>query len=205
MREHAKMNFMGLGQTAPASQGGSQAAFETRDRAFNLGSVAVSEAVEPPIHLAAVFGSGPALAAAAVEVDDRAADTQFLACKDVVVFGVVAGVGQHAVQRQSCLGLAEDGSKQRRVLAGPVGDHHINQEVGGIVAGQGQFGPASHGVAFLAGPPGIVVRARTGIEPGRVDAGFRARFDEPALCRLDKYRVHKLLVRTFFNRRCCAL
>jgi len=205
MGKHTKVDFMALGETATSAKRGSQAAFEPGDRAFDLDALAVLAAMKAPVHLPSVLGLGPAPATPAVQVNNAAADPQGLTGQDMITLGVVSGVGHHAIQREACLGLAQDRGKEGSFLARTVGDDHIDEQMSGVMTSQRQFGPVAEGVAFLARPPRVVARARRGVEAGRIDAGLGTRFEELLAACFDKYLVHKLLVRTFFKRRCCAL
>jgi hypothetical protein len=205
MCKHAQMNFMALCSAASAAQRGGQPALESRDAAFDLCAVAIFSRRELAVHLPAVSGFGPSTASAAVQINHAGTNTQCLARIRMIVLGVITCVRQHTVQWQAGVRLVQNRAKKWGILAGTIRDHHVDEQMRGVVAGQGQLGPASELIAFLACPPGVVAGARPRVHARRVDAGFRALFNELSASSLAKYRVHKLLARTFFKRRCWAL
>src|SRR5215213_6844391 len=98
MRQYSQMNFQSLRSLASRSQRRGQAPLETRDAAFGLGALTVDRARERSIHFSSISCLGPAPSAAFVQVDDSAVDPQLLPRYLMVLFRVIAGVGQHTIQ-----------------------------------------------------------------------------------------------------------
>lgn len=205
MSQDPEVDFKALGVTGAGAQGGGQSPLEPGDGAFGLSSLAVGSAVEAAVHLSSVSGLGPPSPAASVQADDGAADAQMLACHGVVAFGVVAAVGQNAVDPHSLQSAAEDRLKERGVLAGAVGHDGVNQQVRGVVEGEGRLGPASQAVAVLADPMGIVSGAVPGLQPGGIDARLLLVADHALFPRVREDRVEERVESTFLRRRACAL
>jgi transcriptional regulator GlxA family with amidase domain len=81
------------------------------------------------IHLTSVFCLGPASPATFIEVDDRAADAENLAGKHMIVFGVVPGVCQKAIDSDSSAGITQNRTQQGSVLAGTMKDRDVAQAI----------------------------------------------------------------------------
>jgi len=205
MREHAEMHFGLLRVPGAASEARSQPSFEPRYRALNLRPLAVFEFGKPPVHLSAVLRTGPAPATASVQRDNRAANAQLAPGVGVVMFGVVASIGQHTVNPQTTTGTVQYRGEQGGILTRAVGDQNFGEQMAGVMAGQRQLGPATQGIAFLAGTPSIMRRAMPGFQTRGIDARFLFAADHSTLGGVLKDRVEQFVKPTFFNRRCCAL
>ena len=123
----------------------------------------------------------------------------------MVVFRVVAGVRQKSVDANPPASPAQDGAQQRSVVARTIAHDSMNQQVRRGVANQRQLGPARKKVAFLPYFVGIMCRAVSCFQSGRVDAGFLFRADKSLLLGVVEDCVQQPVEQTFFKRRCCAL
>src|SRR5688572_28622828 len=108
MRKDPQVTFTLSGCITAAAQGCAQPALDSRDNAFGLRALAIPAAMEPSGHLPAIHALGQAPASAGVlaqasttiELDHAGADAKSLPGDAMVGFGVVAGVGQHAIDLQ---------------------------------------------------------------------------------------------------------
>lgn len=205
MREHAKVDFGLLRGSRATAQTRGQSSFEPRNRALDLRPLAVFEPGKPAVHLPAILGFGPASATAFVQMNYCAADAQLLAGVCMIVFGIVTGVGQYAVDLQPTASAVQHRREQGGVLTGAIRDQHLGEQMACIVTGQSQLGPATQLIAFLPGPPSIMRRAMSGLQTRGVDTRFLFDADHSTPGRVLKDRVEQFVKPTFFNRRCCAL
>jgi hypothetical protein len=205
MSQHPQMNFDSLGSSRSASEARGESSFESRDRALGLCSLTVLELGKTAVHLASIFGLGPATSATLVQVDDGAADAQRLPGIRMIVLGIVTGVGQHTVEVHPLAGAAQHRGQQRRVLRRPVVHQRVNQQMRRVVTRQRQLRPASNSIAFLPGSMGVMRRAVPCFHAGGVDTGLLFRADQLLLDGVDKDRIEQLMEQTFLRRRCCAL
>ena len=196
------MDFGLLGFAGTPTQCGCQPPFETRDGTLDLRPLTVLDLGEPTVHLAAILGLGPAATAPFVQRDDCAADTKLLASEGMIMFGIVTGVSQQAVDGKLPRNLFQQRCPKRRVLARTIADQHVNQQMRGVVAGQRQLRPVSHFVTFLAGSPSIMRGAVSRVEPRRIDAGFFLVADQPLGGCVPKDSCEQLGKPIFFSIRC---
>jgi len=205
MGENAKENLDFLRPAGSPPQGGSEASLESRNHAFGLDPLAVFDLGKKTVHVPSILALGPARVATPVDLDDAAADAQHLARQNVVVFRVVARVRQKSVDANPPASPAQDGAQQRSVVARTIAHDSVNQQVRRGVANQRQLGPARKKVAFLPYFVGIMRRAVSCFQSGRVDAGFLFRADKSLLLGVVEDCVQQPVEQTFFKRRCCAL
>jgi hypothetical protein len=205
MSKHSKMNFGSLRSAGSASQGRGEPSFEPRDRTLDLHPLAVLELGKTAVHLASIFGLGPATSAPLVQVDDRAANAQCLSGIRMIVLGIVTGVGQHAVEVHPLAGAAQHRSQKRRILRRSVVHQRVNQQVRRVVTGQRQLGPATKAIAFLPASVGIMCRTVSRLHARGVDAGLLFAADHFPLDSVGKDRIEQFMEQTFLRRRCCAL
>ena len=205
MSDHAEMNFNALRPAGSTAQGRGESSLEPRDRALDLHALTILPVVKTAVHLASVLGLGPATPATLVQFDDRAADAQLFPRINMVVFGIVAAVGQQAVDADPFARAAQHRRQQRRILGRPVAHQGMNQQMGRVVARQRELGPATQFVAFLAGPVGIMRRAVSRLQTGGVDARLLFGADHLLPDGVGKDRIEQSMEQTFFKRRCCAL
>ena len=97
MRDDAKVNFDPLSPAGTSTQDRRQVSFEPGDRALGLDALPVFAHRKAFVHLTPILGLGPTTTATLVQLDNRAADAQLFPRIGVVGFGVVAPVGQEAV------------------------------------------------------------------------------------------------------------
>jgi hypothetical protein len=121
----------------------------------------------------------------------------------VIVFGVVAGVGQQAVEGDVAGRLPHRLRELGRIVAGAARGHRPCQEVRGIVADYRQLGPGS--AAFKTPTAAQVIQAGlVRLEARGVDRGFRACPDQAEGLRSGKNSGQERLESPFFSSRCCA-
>ena len=205
MGKYAKVNLDSLRPAGATPQGRCESSFESRNRTFDLHPLAILDFWKTAVHLTSVFCLGPASPASLVEVNDRAADAENLAGEHMVVFGIIAGIRQKPVDNNSLAGALQDRAEQRGVVARPVADNRVDQEMCRAVAGQRQFGPATKRVAFLPGSVGIVRRSVPRLHACGIDARFLFYTDNRLLPGVVENRIEQPVEQTFFRRRCCAL
>src|SRR6266540_3373698 len=140
MRQDLHMAFPLARFVAVATQRRAEPSFEPREDAFGLPALAVLPTVEAADHLSPVTLPGPFARASAVEGDYRRTDAQVLAGHDVVGFGVVPAVAQHAVDVQVPTRREHRRREQRRIVTGPDAGRGGGDQMGGIVADDRELG-----------------------------------------------------------------
>src|SRR5579872_3678513 len=118
--QHFGQGFtLAAGVGAPA-QAAAESALDAGVDAFALPALSIFAPVKAALHLPTVAGLGPfAPVAAGIKRNDRAADAQPLPGQDMVVFAVIARIGQEPVNETQVAGrLPCYRAKLRRVLAG---------------------------------------------------------------------------------------
>lgn len=205
MSEYTQVNLIGLCAAGSAPQGRSQSSFEPCNRALDLRPLAIFQFREPAVHLTTILGFCPTTAASSVQADHRAANAQLIAGISMIGLGIVARVGQQPINVQPSTGATQHRRQQRRILRRTVAHQYVDQQMRGIVTGQGQLRPIAQLVAFLAGAAGVMRRTVSRVQARGVDAGFLFAADQVLVGSVDKDRVEQFVKPTFFNRRCCAL
>lgn len=182
MGDDAEQDFGLSGFVASTSQGRAEAALVLGDRAFDMPAMTISLAVEATPHLAAIRGLGPAVAGvASIQRDQRRTDAQNVTGQAVVMFAVVGGVGQQAIDGQVSARLPGAGRKLRRIPAGPVAQRGPGPQIGARLCGDGQLGPAAPDERTeLPASNDKVIRDVVILEAGGVDADLGARRDQAA-------------------------
>jgi hypothetical protein len=205
MGKDAKVNLGLLREARSAAEERHETSFQAGDRTFALCTLPVFELGKATVHLSPVLGPRPTSPTSFVQMDDRAADAERLASEDVIVLGVVACIGQDTVDLNSLAGAPKRRSHERRVLARAIAHQHIDDQVGGVMADQGQLRPLPQPIAFLSGSKSIMRRAMSGLETCGIDADLFLGADESLRRGSDEDGIEQVVKPSFFNSRCWAL
>lgn len=174
-------NLFGSAASAGGAKLAAQAAFHLRAGALDVPTPAVNMSRKGPFHLSPVSGRRPSARVSLVQRDDRRADAEFLAGQSMVVFSVVSGVRQQAVDRKVVAGQAHRRWKLRRILTRSRTDHGRGEEITVRVTDQREFGPGVSLMRPLAAAPDEVTRRVTTFQSGGVDDRLRP-FVDQATC-----------------------
>jgi hypothetical protein len=174
MRQYPQQTFGFLRGPATRAQGRSEAALVARDGALDLPALAVNTAEEAPFHLPAVFGRGPRSGAAFARGNDGRTDAELFPAQHMVVFGVVAGIGQEPVEADVASGLNHSRGKLRRVLRGAETHEGAGQKMALPMADQRQLRPAKTGMAFVSPAPDVVAAHVTALQARGIDDALGA-------------------------------
>ena len=205
MGDNAEVDLGFLRPAGPPPQGGGEASLESRNCALGLDSLTVFDFWKESIHATSVLTLGPTPMPTTVDLDNATTNAQHLASQDMVVFGVVGRVGQESVDADAFAGSSQHRTQQTSIVAWPIAYDGVDQKVRRVVTSQRQLGPARKKIAFLPYFVGIMRRAMSGFQSGRVDTGFLFRTDESSLFGVVEDCVQQSVEQTFFKRRCCAL
>lgn len=185
MGQDAQAHLAALAFVVTGGQGRAEMALQPRKYAFGMRPAAVAARGKPAVQLGAVLARRLLVAVAArIQFDGGQADAEFLARKAMVVFAVVSGVGEQAVQMQVRGGLPHGGIEIRRILARPPARADAENDVRIGVRHGGELGPVVRGVfgtALVA--LGIVAADMAGLKAGGVDRAFGALVDQAASAR----------------------
>ena len=182
MGEDAEQDLGLSGFVASTSQGWAESAFVLGDRAFDVPAMTICLSIEATPHLAAIRRLGPAIPGVApIERNQCRADAQDVTGQAVVMFAVVGGVGQQAIDDQMSARLPGAGSKLRRIPAGPVAQRGPGPQIRCRLRGHGQLGPAAPDERTeLLASNDKVIRDVVILEAGGVDADLGTRRDQAA-------------------------
>lgn len=170
-----------LAAVAGRPQLGAQLPFHLRNRALDVPTMTIQPTRKAAFHLPAIPALRPATPAAFVERNDGRANAEFLAGQSVIVFGVVAGVGQQPIDEQVRAGLSHGRCELGRVLARTGADHGPGQQVAGGLTDQRKLGPAALGTMRITASPFVVARGVSRLQSGGVDDRLDG-LDDQAAC-----------------------
>ena len=91
----------------------------------------------------------------------------------MVVFGIVAGVGQQAMPAKLTASLVDGWKEVGRVLARASRSRRTCQQMAACVADDRQLGPVEAEVSLLARASHVMPGGVTGFQPRRIDGSFR--------------------------------
>jgi len=189
---------------AGRAEGRSESSFGLRDGGFDVPAVSVDAPVEPSAHLPPVAAGRPFACVAFIEGDDRRTNAEFFPSQGVVVFPVVPGIGQQAVDRQASDGRSERLRELRRVLTGPRTEQGAGEEITVRVTEKRQLRKRVSRLALVAATPDVVPRRVAAFETGGVDGGFGPRVDQAALTGNTENGIEEGIESPFFSNRSCA-
>lgn len=178
MRENPQQTFGFLRRPAPRAQGRTETAFMARDGALDLPALAVDSAKEAPFHLASIFCRGPRSGSSFARWNDGATNAELLSTEHVVVFGVVAGIGQEPIEMDVRGRLPQGRGELRRVLRGAETHEGAGQQVALAVAHQRQLRPVQAGEAFLPATPDVIATHVAALQPRGIDDALGAFADQ---------------------------
>ena len=147
----------------------------------------------------------PSWKAAGIEFDRGEPDTEFFPGKDVIVFAVVSGISEEAVEVKVRRGLPHGRREVRRILAGASPESDSGNQVGVGVADGGQLGPTRMGGRLIAlSSARVVPTDMTSLESRRINGAFGFAVDQAALACAVEDGSHELLKAPFFRSFCSA-
>ena len=141
MDEHAQEALAGLRLVAARPHGRAQKAFVPAECALDLPPLPVDVPLEPTCHLRPVTPRRRCIGASVVDGNHGRANPQLLPAQGVVVLGIVAGIGQQAVEADVPGRLPHRIGELRRVVAGAARGHRTGQQMRAVVADHGQLRP----------------------------------------------------------------
>lgn len=141
MGQDAQIALALLGGEGTGSQERSQASLVSREGALDLPALAERVSRETFLHFAPARARRPFARPARLQRDDRAANAQGFAAKDMMRLAVVGGVRHHATPVHQRIGFAHDRSKLRRVIGRASADARRRPEVALAMAQDRQFWP----------------------------------------------------------------
>lgn len=181
MRQYPQQTFGFLRQPAARPQRRAEASFVARDRALDLPALTIDSSEEAPFHLPPVFGCGPRSGPSFARGDNGLTNAKAFPTQHVVVFGIVAGIGQEPIETDVPGGLRHGRRKLRRVLRGTEANEGAGQKMALPMADQRQLRPMKTGMAFVPAAPDVVATHVAGFEPGRIDDALGMLPDQRAL------------------------
>ena len=203
MGQHAQEALAGLGLVVARPHGRAQDSFVLTDGALDLPPLAVDAPVEPTRHLCPVTSRRRRVRPALIDGDDRRADPELLPAEGMVVLGVVASVGQQAVEADVPGRLPHGLGELRRVVARAARGHRTGQKVRGVVADHGELRPV---LAASQAPAAaqVVDAGLMGFQPCGVDGGLGAVLDQAAAAGGSKDGAQEGIESPLFSRRFSA-
>jgi hypothetical protein len=185
---------------AAATQRRSKSAFESREDALGLPTLAELPAMKAADHLSSIALFGPLARASAVKGDHRRADAQMLSGHEVVGFGVIAAVAQQAVDVQIPACRQHRRREERRVVTGPDASGGGGNQVRGVVADDGEFGMLGMAVTVVAVPlaAGVMGGAQRRRQAGGIDACLGLIVNQSRLVSILEDRAQQAFKAPFF-------
>jgi hypothetical protein len=211
MGQDFHMTIPFLGCVASATQGRSQSPLDPRDYALDLPTLAIDDFEKSAVHLPTVFGLGPLSrsnlvtrsATPAIQIDHAGANAQRLSRQNMIMLGVIAAVGQQAVDVQMPDRLEQRFLEQRRILAGTDAQEGRRNKMACGMTNQRDFRPFSHAIA-RAQPPGKMRGAGRGFKPRGIDGGLRFFVDQFQRMGIGEDRTQQGIEPLFLASRCWA-
>lgn len=201
MRENPQQTFSFLRRPAPRAQGRTETAFMARDGALDLPALAVDSSKEAPFHLTSIFCRGPRSGSSLARRNDGGTNAKLLSSEHMVVFSIVAGIGQEPIKVDVRCRLSHGWCELRRVLRGAETHEGAGQQVALAVAHQRQLRPVQAGEAFLAAAPDVVAADMARLKPCGIDDALGTFADQCALVRSLKDDSLEKNEGVFFNSR----
>jgi hypothetical protein len=202
--ENPKEAFAILGRVNASSKCGPEPSFVLGYCAFDLPALAVDSFGKPAVHLGAIAGLRRSLSASSVEWNDGRWNPQFFTAQAMVVFSIVRGVGQYAMERNMGSSLRHRFGKLGRIVAGSAAYNGAWKQVGPGIANDGQFGPAAAIERFVAFALYVIRTGVAGFEPRGVDGPLRALVSQAKLARPLENGGEQFVKSPFFSSRCSA-
>lgn len=182
-----------------------QAALVSGDLALDQPALSVERARETTAEGATKGSQRPlAPAVASMEPDDALRDAKGFEGEVEIGFGIVAGVGQDAVERNPLMRLGDEGSEVGVVRSRAHGDAGRQEERGFEVGHEGDFDPA-RALEFPRRPAiPVVVADVTGVEAGGIDGSDGFVGDQATIAGASNDGVEEGVEGPFFSKRCSA-
>lgn len=204
MRQDADQTLLRLRLVAACPQGRAEEPFVAADGAFDLPPLPVEAPGEMPGHLPPILRTRRSVASARIQGDHRGADAQFLPAEPVVVFGVVGGVSQQAVETHAGGSLTQRFGELGRVVARTTADHDAGQKVTLRVADHGELRPFSAPERPVAVAIHVVGAGVSSLQARGVDGPLGVLPDQPERCCTLEAGSGKRVESPLFSSRCCA-
>ena len=202
--ENPKETFPILRRVDASPECSTKSSFVLGYRTFDLPALAVDSFGKPTVHLGAIAGLGRPGSASSVEWNDGRWNPQFFTAQAMVVFSVVRGIGQYAMERNMGSSLRHRFGKLGRIVAGTAADHGAWKKVGVRVAHHRQFGPAATKERFVAFALYVIRTGVAGFESGGVDGPLRVLVDQVKLASTLENGGEQFVKSPFFKSRCSA-
>ena len=182
-----------------------QTALVSGDLALDEPALSVEQARETSAEGATKGRQRPlAAAVAAMEPDDALRDAKGFEGEPEIGFGIIAGIGQDAVERNPLMRLGDERSEVGVVRGRAHGDPRRQEERRLEVGHEGDFDPA-RALEFPRRPAiPVVVADMTGVETGGIDGGDGPVGDQATKAGASKDGVEEGVEGPFFSKRCSA-
>ena len=188
-----------------AGKNRAQAALVSGDLALDQPALSVEQPGETSAEGATKGSQRPlAPAVASMEPDDALRDTKGFEGELEIGFGIIAGIGQDAVERNPLMRLGDEGSEVGIVRSRAHRDLGRQEERGLEVGHESDFDPA-RALEFPRRPAiPVVVADVTGVEAGGIDGGDGLVGDQATIAGASKDGVEEGVEGPFFSKRCSA-
>lgn len=183
MGQDPEEHFAVLAFVLASRQRRSEMPFESGEHRFSVGSATVAAIGKTTMHLGAVFALWLlSFELAGVQFDGGQADAEFLARQNMVVFAIVSGVGQKAIDVKIGGRLSEGRREVRRILAGAASQTDPGDQMRLGVRDGGDLGPRYLLKWFtVMTARGVVPADVAGLEAGGIDGAFGLVIDQVPL------------------------
>ena len=141
---------------------------------------------------------------ASIEPDDALGDSEDFAGQVEIVLGVVAGVGQDAVERDPSMGLFDQRTEVGGIGRGAQGDPGRQEERRLKFADDDELDPAGPLQPPRRMAIAVILADVAGVEAGRVDGGDGLIGNQATIAGASEAGVEEGLETPFFMRRCSA-
>lgn len=201
MAQYSHQAFIFLTLVAGGTERRSQATLVLRDGAFHMPAIPIDASVKPAFHLSPIKPFGPLSPSSLVQGNHCRSNSQFLASEPMIVFGVVPGIGQQAVNRQVTARLPHGVGKLGRVLAGAVGDHGGREQIRFGVTDEREFRPTTSQKSLVSNPVDVVSRGMATLQSRSVDHRFGPFLDQATRSRSIENGGEQFVESPFFRSR----
>lgn len=198
----------GLGEArliGSARQDRTEAALVGGELTFNEAALAVEVEGETLAESSTQRRCGPlSTSVASIEPDDALGDSEDFAGQVEIVLGVVAGVGQDAVERDALMGLFDQRMEVGGIGRGAQGDPGRQEERRLKFADDDELDPAGPLQPPRRMAIAVILADVARVEAGRVDGGDGLIGNQATIAGASEAGVEEGLETPFFTRRCSA-
>ena len=204
MSQNAKIAFTFLRLVRPGSQGRSQQAFVSGDRAFGLPALAINSFGKTAFHLTPITSSGPFATATAVQRNYGRTNSQFVATQSMVMLTVVGRIAQQSVPRDLLARLSHRFGKLRRIIARAFAHDGRCPQMAARMANHCQLDPLITQKPLIARAQNVMPRRLSTLQSGGVDSRLWFLGDQAAHLGKAQGLLQKEIESPFFTSRCSA-